>query len=179
MTEDSDDPSVLVVDDEPRVAEGYATWLADDYEVRVATDGDEALAEVAGAGVVVLDRRMPGRSGDEVLRALRERDADCRVAMATAVDPERGDAALPFDAYLTKPVERDELRATVERLAALSTYADRFYELTSLRVRRNVLEVETNGADEEVAELNDRIDELESRLAAIERAADIEGRPSV
>ncbi len=81
-TEDSwtakEEVEVLVVDDESHVAEMYRDWLSlDGYTVEVATGGTEALEAVSvDTDVVLLDRRMPGLSGDEVLAVLRSDDIE-------------------------------------------------------------------------------------------------------
>jgi DNA-binding response OmpR family regulator len=113
--------TVLVVDDESMIRELYVAWLSDDHEVRTAADGAAALSAADDAvDVVLLDRRMPGTRGDEVLRTLRERGVDCRVVMASAVDPGVDVVDLPFDDYLVKPAEADRLLAAVERTTARS-----------------------------------------------------------
>jgi len=79
---------VLIVEDRPEIARLYESWLSDDYTVTVAHDGDEAVETFDDSiDVVILDRRLPGRPGDEVLAAIRE-ESDCTVAMATAVEPD-------------------------------------------------------------------------------------------
>ncbi|MFB6163446.1 MAG: response regulator transcription factor, partial [Halococcoides sp.] len=80
--------SVLVVEDERSTAEAYARVLDDEYAVEVATTGEHALELLdESTDVVLLDRRMPGLSGAEVLAEIAERSVDCRVAMVTAVEP--------------------------------------------------------------------------------------------
>jgi two-component system nitrogen regulation response regulator NtrX len=78
---------VLVVDDVPAMAEGYAYDLkrVGGYETLVALGGDEALDIIAGEAVdcVVLDLEMPGTDGFEVLRTLRERDIEVPVVVYT------------------------------------------------------------------------------------------------
>lgn len=81
-TEDSwtakEEVEVLVVDDESHVAEMYRDWLSlDGYTVEIATGGPEALEAVSeDTDVVLLDRRMPVMSGDEVLAVLRSDDIE-------------------------------------------------------------------------------------------------------
>ena len=88
MTDD-ELPLVLVVEDEPDLADLYATWLKIDYSVRTAYGGEEAVEQLDDEiDVVLLDRRMPGLSGDEVLTKIRERGIDCYVSMVTAVEPD-------------------------------------------------------------------------------------------
>lgn len=126
------EPVVLVVDDEKRVTQAFALWL-DGYDVRRATSGEEALERIdEDVDVVLLDRQMPGLSGSEVLARIREEGYDCRVAMVTGVDPDFEIVEMPFDDYLTKPVDQEELRQTVEELVRLADYGDRVHELFAL-----------------------------------------------
>ncbi|PSQ11434.1 hypothetical protein BRC93_05455 [Halobacteriales archaeon QS_5_70_15] len=106
-------PSVLIVDDDRDLADLYATWLQDDYYTRTVYSGRDALDELHdGIDVVLLDRRLPDIPGDEVLVTLRDRGMDCRVSMVTAVNPGFDILELGFDDYLTKPIDREELRRT-------------------------------------------------------------------
>jgi len=169
------DATVLVVDDDVALAELYAAWLSETYEVLTATDGEAALALAAehDVDVLLLDRRMPGTSGDEVLDAVRERGDDCRTAMVTGVDPDFDVVDIPFDDYLVKPVTAEDLRGVVRTLLALDEYADIQIELSSKRVRQSVLAREKNryelaGSDEYARLLAD-IDDLERRADDIER----------
>ncbi|QLD87258.1 response regulator [Natronomonas halophila] len=157
--------TVLVVDDEPNVAEGYALWLEDEYDVRVATGGEEALEKLPDVDAVLLDRRMPGMSGDEVLERIRGGGYDCRVAMVTAVDPDFDIIDMPFDAYLTKPVEREDLQAAVDQLLTLSEYDEAVQEQFQLAEKRATLEMKKPRSElEESAEY----EELTERLAELE-----------
>ncbi|TKX52052.1 response regulator, partial [Halorubrum sp. SS7] len=60
-------PLVLVVEDEPDLADLYAAWLGDEYRVRTAYGGREALDQLDETDdevdAILLDRRMPGLSG--------------------------------------------------------------------------------------------------------------------
>ncbi|MFC7175720.1 response regulator [Halosegnis marinus] len=157
---------VLVVDDEESVAEGYGLWLSDGYEVRVATGGAEALDLLDDdVDAVLLDRRMPGLSGDEVLAEIAEREADPRVAMVTAVDPDFDIIDMPFDTYLTKPVEREQLLDTVDQLLALADHDDTVRE--RFRVAEKKARLEQRKAPGELAD-SDAYAALESRLAELE-----------
>ncbi|WP_224447026.1 HalX domain-containing protein [Haloprofundus salilacus] len=162
-------PLVLVVEDEPDLANLYAAWLDDEYRVRTAYGGHEALSELDGAvDVVLLDRRMPGLSGDEVLSAVRERDIDCRVAMVTAVEPDFDILEMGFDDYLVKPVTRESLQGTVSNLLMRSSYDDGVRELFALASKKAVLEAEkdesTLAGTAEYRQLSERLTELQSKL---------------
>ena len=116
------DTEVFVVDDERNVADSYANFLEEEYEVTVTYSGEEALEELhPGVDVVLLDRRMPGLSGDEVLTEIDDRQLDCRVVMVTAVEPDLGIVEMSFDEYLVKPVTGEQLRNVIERMLARKT----------------------------------------------------------
>jgi DNA-binding response OmpR family regulator len=164
-------PLVLVVEDEPDLADLYAAWLGDEYRVRTAYGGQEALNEVDAAedtvDAILLDRRMPGLSGDEVLAAVRDRGLDCRVAMVTAVEPDFDILSMGFDDYLVKPVTSDTLRETVEGLLRRGEYDTEMQELFSLTSKKAMLETEKNATEladnEEYQRLTDRIAEIRSQ----------------
>ncbi|WP_058364964.1 HalX domain-containing protein [Haloparvum sedimenti] len=162
-------PLVLVVEDEPDLADLYAAWLGSDYRVRTAYGGREALDQLDDeVDVVLLDRRMPGLSGDEVLVTVRDRDIDCRVAMVTAVEPDFDIVAMGFDDYLVKPVTKETLRETVDDLLERSQYDAGVQELFALSSKKALLETEKGQSaladSDEYQELSDRIVELQSEL---------------
>ncbi|RLM70926.1 response regulator [Halorubrum sp. Atlit-8R] len=164
-------PLVLVVEDEPDLADLYAAWLGDEYRVRTAYGGREALDELDEADnevdAILLDRRMPGLSGDEVLTAVRDRGIDCRVAMVTAVEPDFDILEMGFDDYLVKPVTSDTLREIVEGLLRRGEYDSEVQELFSLTSKKAMLESEKSANDladnEEYQRLTERIEELRER----------------
>ncbi|MFT4920941.1 MAG: CheY-like chemotaxis protein [Haloarculaceae archaeon] len=163
-----DDPQVLMVDDEKKVADAYALRLEDVADVTVVYGGEEALDIVEEKGapdVVLLDRHMPGLSGDEVLDRLRERDLQSRVIMVTAIDPGLGVLDMPFDDYLSKPVEREDLRAAIDQQCQVLAY-ELLGEYFRLESTRAVLEAEL--PPEEV-EAHGRLADIEDRLAATEQ----------
>ena len=171
------DPVVLIVEDEPDVAETYRLWLEDTYTVRVAGNGNEGLDALDGSvAVVLLDRMMPGLSGGEVLEQIREQGLDCRVAMVTAVEPDFDILEMGFDAYLSKPVKSDQIRDTVENLLERSEYDSLLQEYYSLVEKQATLEatktsVELEDSDEYddlTARIDDLRDELSEMLGGIE-----------
>ncbi len=162
-------PVVLVVEDEPDVAETYRRWLRSSYDVRVAPDGATAMTELDGdVDVVLLDRMMPEMAGEEVLREIRERELDCRVAMVSAVDPDFDIVEMGFDAYVTKPPDRDELTGTIERLLDRAELNDDLQEYYSLVARQSALQAEKTEAElaesDEYAALVDRIERERERV---------------
>ncbi|MFC7068895.1 HalX domain-containing protein [Halobaculum lipolyticum] len=162
-------PVVLVVEDEPDLADLYAAWLGTDYEVRTAYGGQEALEELSDdVDVILLDRRMPGLSGDEVLDEVRDRGVDARVAMVTAVEPDFDIVAMGFDDYLVKPVTRESLLETVEGLYDRSRYDSRMQEFFAVSSKMAVLESEKGRAaledSPEYLELEERARKLREEL---------------
>ncbi len=140
-------PVVLIAEDNRGVAEMHTTWLESDYQVRLARDGDDAIRELdQTVDVVLLDRRMPGRSGSEVLQWIKSNRYDCRVALITSRRPTVDDADLAFDAYLTKPVREDDLRSVVADLIDRLEYDPDRRELLALRSRLAVLESELSAS---------------------------------
>jgi DNA-binding response OmpR family regulator len=150
--------TVLVVEDERELADLFADWLSASYDVRTAYSADEALAELDEAvDVVLLDRRLPERSGDDVLAEIDAAGLDCQVAMVTAVDPDFDVLELGIDAYVVKPVDRDNLKDLVDRLLARSLYSEEVQKYFSLASKRATLE--TTKQSEELAD-DDRYQEL-------------------
>jgi CheY-like chemotaxis protein len=118
MTDEQSGATILVVDDEQSVADGYALRLGSQYDdVETAYGGPETLEvlEATDVDVLLLDRRMPEMTGDEVLDEVRERGYDCRVIMVTAVNPDFDIVDMPFDDYLQKPIEKENLFAAIEQ----------------------------------------------------------------
>lgn len=188
MSEESDSTTVLVVDDESEVADVYALRLRDHFETRVAYSGEGALAEMdVGVDIVLLDRRMPNVSGDEVLDEIREKGYDCRVIMLTAVDPGLDIVDMPFDDYLCKPVEKTNLVEAIEQQLDAMRYDEKLSKYLKLTSKLALLESELSPeeaeendelqrlqteADELRAELNttlDELDEIESAFSEIHR----------
>ncbi len=118
---------ILIVEDEEPLADAVARGLRrEGMAVDVALDGDEGheKATVTRYDVVVLDRDLPGMSGDELCREIVASGALTRVIMLTAsgsvADRVEG-LSLGADDYLAKPFAFDELVARVRALARRST----------------------------------------------------------
>jgi len=135
------DTSVLVVDDEKEVADSYADAIDGQYDVTTVYSGEEALRKMDSTiDVVLLDRRMPEMTGDEVLTELRDSNHNCRIVMVTAVDPDLDIIAMDFDAYLVKPVSPQQLRETIERVLLRDELLDQIHRMFSLSSRLATLE---------------------------------------
>ncbi|WP_459192660.1 HalX domain-containing protein [Halosimplex sp. J119] len=166
----SEDVTVLVVDDERDIADLYSTWLEEEYDVRTAYGAEQALEEADEAvDVVFLDRQMPEMNGDEVLEALRERNLDCRVVMVTAVDPDFDIVDMPFDDYLTKPVMLDDLFGAVDRMLTRADYDDRLQEFFSLASKKATLEAEMDHTE---LQDNEEYQRLKTEVESLRQEAD-------
>ncbi len=123
-------PSILVVDDEPKIVRLVADYLADaGFTVTTARSGDEALMRVRteSPALVVLDLGLPGLDGLDVTRAIR-REGELPIIIVTARDDETDRIVgleLGADDYVTKPFSPRELvarvRAVLRRHSAAGT----------------------------------------------------------
>ena len=110
---------ILVVEDEVSFSDPLSYLLRKEgYEVSVAENGNDALTEFdsAGADLVLLDLMLPGLSGVDVCRALRQR-SNVPVIMLTAKDSEIDKVVgleLGADDYVTKPYSSRELLARIK-----------------------------------------------------------------
>ena len=115
--------TILIVEDEYAVARGIQYALQQEgYQVAVSRSGEEGLefALREGPDLVVLDVRLPGIDGFEVLRRLRTSGSKAPVLILTAYcDESLRQAALNSGAFdlLAKPVRASELRVKVAALA--------------------------------------------------------------
>ena len=114
-------PSVLCVDDEPRVVESLAVHLRRNYRVLTANsslDALQVLKESGAPAVIVSDMRMPGMDGAGLLKQVKQLYPDTTRILLTG-DPGR-DAAIAavndgqIFRYLTKPCLPDQFRAAIE-----------------------------------------------------------------
>jgi len=121
--------SILVVDDEPDVAELFRQRFRREarqgtYVLHFAASGEEALdqlsAEIEPELIVILsDINMPGMDGLELLRAVKARHPELPVMMVTAYgDDERRRRAAEYGAFefVTKPVDFDRLKEQLTKL---------------------------------------------------------------
>ena len=155
------DATVLAVDDEPDLAELYRVYLDPEYDVRIATGGEEAIdAMDETVDVVLLDRRMPDMSGHEVLNAIRGDGYDARVAMLTAVEPDVDIVEMPFDDYKTKPVTKEDLVTLVEVLLHRAAFDERSQEFFALASKKAALEAAGTTNSEEYEELIERMESV-------------------
>ena len=114
---------VLVIEDDPTVGQFVKRGLEEQrWGVDLAADGEEGerLASSDNYDLLILDMRLPGKNGMEVLRSLRARGFEKPVLVLTAqdaVDAKVQTLRAGADDYVTKPFAFEELLARVEALA--------------------------------------------------------------
>jgi len=116
--------SILIVDDEPIVREAIRDWMVDaGYSVATASTGEEAIEIVnrQDFGVVVLDVRLPGKTGIRVLQEIKQLKPQIKAIVITAyASPELRAEALGMGAvqYLSKPIAPDQLEKHIQSVLA-------------------------------------------------------------
>jgi len=171
-------PLVLVVEDEKILAESISIYLErSGYATAVAHSGEDGvrMAGEASPDVAVVDIRLPGMDGLEVLKRMREVSPGTEVVMmtahasvASAVEAMRRGA---FD-YLNKPLDLDELRVVLDKA------------LVHLRLRRELSYLKARGeAGAHVSEIVGDSPPIRALKEQIERIAGLEspegGAPTV
>ena len=113
-------PKIMVVDDELEICAFLKSFFEERmYEVITATSGEEALRKVEKEHpqVILLDLKMPGRDGIEILRELKQKYPKIKVIMVTAVetsDKIEQAIRLGADNYITKPLSLEYLEMDVK-----------------------------------------------------------------
>ena len=172
MTDEQSGASILVVDDEQSVADGYALRLGSEYDdVDTAYGGEETLEFLSDdeVDVLLLDRRMPNMTGDEVLDGIRDRGHDCRVIMVTAVNPDFDIVDMPFDDYLQKPIEKENLFAAIEQQLHAEQFDSELEQYFSTSSKLAVLESDKSDAK---LEHNKKYQRLKEEAEKLERELD-------
>ena len=121
---DAQQPRLLVVDDDRAILTLIGSVaLGEGFEVATADDASDALGQLLArpADLVLLDLRMPGVTGFDVLRSVREVSTDCKVVLMTGFGSiENAVEAVKLGAtdYLTKPFDLARLRQLLRDVRA-------------------------------------------------------------
>jgi len=132
---------VLIVDDEERFRKSLAERLVlRGYSVRDVGDGEESIrkARLDRPDVVLLDRKMPGMSGEEVLKELKRVAPEVQVVMLTghaSIASAAESGRLDAFAYLEKPCETEELVRTIEAAREAKIHAMARHEIPRVTSR--------------------------------------------
>src|SRR3954462_8157962 len=122
-------PRILIVDDDPGQRSLLESFLrGQGFQIVTASSGEQALETLRGGGfnMMISDVRMPGMTGLETLRRARQEHAVLPVLLVTAYADIREAVGAMRDGalnYLAKPIDLDELLATVRQATGLSTTA--------------------------------------------------------
>src|SRR5256714_12833669 len=145
MTVSQQTPQVLVIDDEMGPRESLRMLLKPDYRVHTAdcVDAGIKLLKEKRPDTIVMDIRMPGMTGIEGLRRIREIDPHLSVIMLTgfgALDTAKEALRLGANDYISKPFDAGEMRQVIGR-----------------NVERTRAHRTTEHAAAEIKELNNRL----------------------
>ena len=122
--------NIMIVDDEETICEALSAWFAKDgYQVETAYSGSSALARIQDKpfDVYLLDIKMPGMNGIELLSRLKEKQPDAMVIMITAhgsIQTAVEAMKLGASDYLCKPFDPDELSLLMERVMTTKALQD-------------------------------------------------------
>jgi DNA-binding NtrC family response regulator len=168
--------AILAVDDDPASVKLLAKVLKlEGYDVMTATSGPQALQRIRGRAIdaAVIDIRMPGMTGLELLREIKRHDPAIDVVM-TAAHPDVGTAveALKEGAadYLRKPFNLDELRARMRSLVERRVLRAQVTSLSTRLGERLAVKALIGGSPEMV-----RVNELIARVAPSDAPVLVEG----
>ena len=144
--------NVLVIEDDPTVGGFIRRGLEEQrYRVSLVANGEEGerIAASESFDVVILDMRLPGKSGLDVLQSLRARGFETPVLVLTAqdaVDAKVRTFRAGADDYVTKPFAFEELLARVEALSRRpKAMASPVLRVADLEVNRDTREVHRDG----------------------------------
>jgi two-component system, NtrC family, nitrogen regulation response regulator NtrX len=161
--------SILIIDDEKSIRDSLSMILEyERYEVEFAENGEQGLAKLSGQlfDLVLLDVKMAGMDGMEVLHRIRDKNADLPVIMIsghgtieTAVDATKLGA---FD-FLPKPLDRDKLLITIRNALQHASIAEENRKLQeTLEGKRKILGESTK--IKEIHSIIERVAPTEARV---------------
>lgn len=112
--------SLCVIDDDSSIRELFSEALGDQYDLETYEDGQEGMEalEEELPDVLILDLRLPGKGGLEIMEEVHERWPDLQVIMVTAhQDVESAVQAMKYGAfdYVVKPFDLEEIEVVIER----------------------------------------------------------------
>ncbi|WP_408958684.1 HalX domain-containing protein [Natrinema sp. 74] len=159
---------VLVATTDPDAVTECCSSLTERYRVQTTTDGDEALERLDDADVVLVDSDLRTESGTVVATEIDRLARPHATAVLRSADQEfesRHGTDIPGD-RLVKPVNENDLRETVDRLARRVRYDALMDECATLAAKRGELEshAHANDSDEEYAAVQRRLAELFDEL---------------
>jgi DNA-binding NarL/FixJ family response regulator len=169
---------VAIVDDHQIVRTGFRELLSEDASITIAfeaANGDEALEKLrtTQCGVLLLDISLPGKSGVDVLRAVRQRYPEIKVLILSGFPEESYALAMiknGANGYLCKDCEREELLRAIHMVSA----GRRYVSPRTAELLADEMSGERSGVLHEA--LSDRELQVFLRLASGESVSDIAGQ---
>ncbi|MBU1225565.1 MAG: response regulator transcription factor [Gammaproteobacteria bacterium] len=169
---------VAIVDDHQIVRTGFRELLSEDVSISIgfeAATGDEALEKLRTlpCDVLLLDISLPGKSGIDVLRGVRQRYPDVRVLILSGFPEESYALAMirnGANGYLCKDCERDELLRAIHMVST----GRRYVSARTAELLADEMSGERSGMLHEM--LSDRELQVFLRLARGESVSDIAGQ---
>ncbi len=165
-TDNSNKKKILIVEDDTAERELYEEMLKEEYDTIKAKNGEKALEKISPEiDLIILDRKMPGLSGDQVLKRIRKADKKdiqgIPTIMLTALDADLDIINMEFNDYLNKPVSPKELRQKIKETLSINNYSKNLNKYYSLINKKTVLQ---NSLSEEELSKNKEYQELEDDI---------------
>ena len=109
---------ILVVDDEQNIRFLYKEELEDDgYHVSVAATGEEALKKLDNQDLIILDIKIPGMDGIEVMWKIKDEKSDIPIILCSAYGRYKQDFRVwASDAYVVKSADLRELKLKIKEI---------------------------------------------------------------
>ncbi len=161
----SDEITVYVIDDDPSICQLLSEALRDSYEVVTFQDGEEGMEalEDKPPEVLLLDLRLPGKGGMEILREVQEQFPEIVVIMITA-NQEVSSAVkaikLGADDYIVKPFDLEEIKVHIEKNLENRELKEEVQQLHSF-LSGNFRHTPLLGESEAMQRVKDRIKKVE------------------
>jgi PAS domain S-box-containing protein len=174
-------PRVLIVDDEPSVANALADVLEDRYRVLIRTSPQLALATLEQdkrISVIISDQRMPGMTGDQLLAEAQKLSIATRILITAYADIRAVIDAVnqgKIFAYVTKPWQADDIALTVKRAVEYYELNRKLFDSQALLhqlMESSVDAISIKNRDHQYLKLN----KYEARILGAADAAEVEGR---
>ncbi|PTD93541.1 hypothetical protein C9439_07240 [archaeon SCG-AAA382B04] len=169
-TQQEQKKTILIVEDDPAERELYQEILKKQYNTKTAKNGEQALQKTTpNTDLLILDRKMPGITGDQVLKEIRQSNnqkiKNIPTIMLTALDADLDIINMQFNDYLNKPISPQQLREKVEKTLVIERYSrdlERYYSLfNKIRTLKESLDKEELEKSEEFKKLNNEFSKIE------------------
>lgn len=155
---------LYVIDDDASIRELFTEALSDDYEVKTFEDGQSGMEalEKELPDVLILDLRLPGKGGLEIIETIDEEWPELQVIMVTAhQDVQSAVKAMKFGAfdYIVKPFDLDEIEVVIERALENRELKEEVKNLRS-HIEGNEVHTDLIGESAPMQEVKKQIDKI-------------------